>query len=175
MPNEYYLSNRAPALQLLKGLRAQGKLSKVRAYRGTCSKSGRGAPCSRLLLSIAVFPLTRGKRLLLRIRFASSWGRRGHPESDDARALFDIFHMTPGVVVELTLQEWQLIGRAVLALEGMLQETLSYETFPERHRAFEAGACSYRWRRIGGRVPLLPSSPPSGNWAHRTTDHASLS
>ena len=137
MANEYYLSNRAPALNLLKGLRAQGKLSKVRNLQRDMLQIRQGRAVLSFALEYRSVSLDQGQATLVADSLRFVMGEEGHPESDDARALFDIFHMTPGVVVELTLAEWQLIGRAVLTLEGMLQETLSYETFPERHRAFE--------------------------------------
>ncbi|WP_262029682.1 hypothetical protein [Microvirga sp. Mcv34] len=51
-------------------------------------------------------------------------------------SLFDMFHGQEGTFT-LTIAKWYEVEYAVMALEGLLQETLSYETFPERHRAFE--------------------------------------
>jgi hypothetical protein len=51
-------------------------------------------------------------------------------------SLFDIFHGKEGTFT-LTIAKWYEVEHAVMALEGLFQETLSYETFPDRHRAFE--------------------------------------
>ena len=50
--------------------------------------------------------------------------------------LFDVFHGKEGAFT-LTIAKWYLAEHAVMCLQGHLQETLSYETFPHRHRAFE--------------------------------------
>jgi hypothetical protein len=60
---------------------------------------------------------------------------------DEARraaftVLFDTFHGKEGAFT-LTIAKWYEVEHAVMCLEGFLQETLSYETFPERHRDFE--------------------------------------
>ncbi|QRM34861.1 hypothetical protein [Microvirga sp. VF16] len=64
-----------------------------------------------------------------------------HVMDDEAKkeaftALFDMFHGKEGSFT-LTIAKWYEVEHAVMALEGFLQETLSYETFPERHRIFE--------------------------------------
>jgi hypothetical protein len=60
---------------------------------------------------------------------------------DEARrgpftALFDTFYGKEGTFT-LTIAKWYEVEHAVMCLEGFLQETLSYETFPERHGDFE--------------------------------------
>ena len=55
-------------------------------------------------------------------------------------ALFDTFYGNEGTFT-LTIAKWYEVEHAVMCLEGFLQETLSYETFPERHGAFEEIHC----------------------------------
>jgi hypothetical protein len=50
--------------------------------------------------------------------------------------LFDVFHGKEGAFT-LTVAKWYVVEHAVMCLQGHLQETLSYETFPDRHQAFE--------------------------------------
>jgi hypothetical protein len=51
-------------------------------------------------------------------------------------ALFEAFHSKDGAFT-LTIAKWYEVEHAVMCLQGFLQETLSYETFPDRHQAFE--------------------------------------
>ena len=60
---------------------------------------------------------------------------------DEARcasfsALFDAFQGKEGTFT-LTVAKWYEVELAVAYLEGFLQETRSYEPFPERHRDFQ--------------------------------------
>ncbi|MBD2745955.1 hypothetical protein IC232_04500 [Microvirga sp. BT688] len=84
--------------------------------------------------------------------------------------LFDTFHGKEGTFT-LTIADWYEVEHAVMCLEGFLQETLSYETFPERHKDFEEihrlidgddsnGVSRYLF---GCAQPSMPQAAPEGD------------